>query len=96
MDISKIDGVSEPFLNQTRQEEQQRRRTDETRQSDKLQISPEAQKAAEVSRLVSLAKQIPDIREDKVAQAQARLQSQEPQDEDVNRTAAARLLDDLL
>jgi hypothetical protein len=96
MDVGKVDGVHEPFLNQPRQEEQNRRRTGEADQSDKVSISPEAQKAAEVARLVSLVKQIPDVREAKVAQAQARLQSQTPDDENVARTVAQRLLDDLL
>ena len=96
MDVGKIDGVNEPSLNQPRQEEQQRRRAEEARQSDNVNISPEAQKAAEVARLVSLVKQIPDVRDDKVNEAKARLQSQSPQDEAVNRTIAQRLLDDLL
>jgi len=96
VDVGKIDGVNEPSLNQPRQEEQQRRRAEEARQSDKVNISPEAQKAAEVARLVSLVKQISDVRDDKVNEAKARLQSQSPQDEAVNRTIARRLLDDLL
>ena len=96
MDVGKVDGVHEPFLNQPRQEEQNRRRTGEASQGDKVSISPEAQKAAEVARLVSLVKQIPDVREGKVAQAQARLQTQTPDDENVAQTVAQRLLDDLL
>lgn len=96
MDIGKVEGVNEPSLNQPRQEDQQRRRAEEARQTDKVNISPEAQKAAEVARLVSLVKQIPDIREDKINEAKARLQSQSPQDETLNRTIAQRLLDDLL
>lgn len=96
MDVSKIDGVNEPFLNQPHQEDQRRRRAEEVRSSDGVNISPEAQKAAEVARLVSLVKQIPDTRADQVAQARARIQSQTPQDESVNRTVAGRLLDDLL
>jgi hypothetical protein len=96
VDVSKIDGVNEPFLNQPRQEDQRRRRAEEVRSSDGVNISPEAQKAAEVARLVSLVKQIPDTRADQVAQARARIQSQTPQDENVNRTVAGRLLDDLL
>ena len=96
MDVGRVDGVNEPSLNQPRQEDQRRRRAEEVQQTDKVNISPEAQKAAEVARLVSLVKQIPDVRQDKVAQARARLQSQSPQDENVNRTIAQRLLDDLL
>ncbi len=97
MDISKIDGVNEPFLNQPRQQEdQRRRRADEVRSSDGVNISPEAQRAAEVARLVSLVKQIPDTRADQVAEAKTRIESQNPQDENVNRTVAGRLLDDLL
>ncbi len=96
MDIGKVEGVNEPSLSQPRQEDQQRRRAEEARQTDKVNISPEAQKAAEVARLVSLVKQIPDVREDKVNEAKARLQSQSPQDETLNRTIAQRLLDDLL
>jgi len=96
VDVSKIDGAHEPFLNRPGQEDQRRRRTEEVRQSDKVNISAEAKKAAEVARLVSLVKQIPDIRPDKVAQAKARIESQASQDENVNRTVAQRLLDDLL
>lgn len=95
MDVGKIDGAHEPFLNQPRQEEQ-RRRAEEVRRSDNVDISAEAQKAAEVARLVSLVKQIPDIRQNKVAEARARIESQTSQDESVNRTVAQRLLDDLL
>jgi hypothetical protein len=96
VDVGKVDGVNEPSLNQPRQEEQQRRRAEDARQADKVNISPEAQKAAEIARLVSLVKQLPDVRDDKVNEARARLQSQSPQDEAVNRTIAQRLLDDLL
>ncbi len=96
MDIGKIDGVNEPSLNQPKQEDQRRRRTEDVRQSDKVSISPEAQKAAEVARLVSLVKQIPEVREDEVARAAERIQSQTPQDEDISRTVAQRLLEDLL
>ncbi|MBI5115001.1 flagellar biosynthesis anti-sigma factor FlgM [Candidatus Poribacteria bacterium] len=96
MDISRIDGVHEPSLNQPRQEEQRRRNVEEVRASDGVNISAEAQKAAEVARLVSLAKKIPDIREDKVAEAKERVDSQPSQDQAVNRTVAQRLLDDLL
>ncbi len=96
MDISKIDGVHEPSLNQPRQEEQRRRNVEELRASDGVNISPEAQKAAEVARLVSLAKKIPDVREDKVAQAKERIESQSAQDQNINRTVARRLLDELL
>ena len=93
MDVGKIDGVNEPSLNQPRQEDQRRRRTGEARHADKVNISPEAQKAA---RLVSLVKQIPEVRDDKVTEAAERIQSQKPGDEEVNRTIARRLLEDLL
>lgn len=96
MDIGKVEGVNEPSLNQPRQEDPKRRRAEETREADKVNISPEAQRAAEVARLVSLVKQISDVREDNVNEAKARLQSQSPQDETLNRTIARRLLDDLL
>ncbi|UCD55965.1 MAG: flagellar biosynthesis anti-sigma factor FlgM [Candidatus Hydrogenedentota bacterium] len=96
MDVGKIDGVQEPSLNQPRQEEQRRRRAEEVQPNDRVNISPEAKKAAEVARLVSLVKQIPDTRQDKVAEARARIQSQAPEDERVNRTVARRLLEDLL
>jgi len=96
VDISRIDGVHEPTLNQPRQEEKRQHQAEEVRTSDLVNISPEAQKAAEVARLVSLAKQIPDTRPEKVAQAKARIESQAPQDEKVNRTVAQRLMEDLL
>jgi hypothetical protein len=97
VDIGKIDGVNEPSLNQPKQQEdQRRRRTEEVREADKVNISPEARKAAEVARLVAKVKELPEIRPDKVAEALKRLESQNPDDEEVNRTIAQRLLDDLL
>jgi hypothetical protein len=96
VDVGKVEGVNEPSLNQPRQEDQKRRRTEEVRQSDKVNISPEAQKAAEVARLISLVKKVPEVREEKINEATARIQSQSPQDETVNRTTARRLLEELL
>ncbi len=96
MDVGKIDGVNEPSLNQPRKEDQGRRRAEEARGADKVNISPEARKAADIARLVSLAKEIPEVREDTVAEAAERLESQKPDDEQVNRTVAQRLLEDLL
>lgn len=96
MDVGKIDGVNEPSLNQPKQEDQRRRRTEETREADKVNISPEARKASEVARLVAKVKELPEVRPDKVAEAVKRLESQKPDDEQVNRTVAQRLLDDLL
>lgn len=96
MDIGKIDGVNEPSLTQPKQEDQRRRRTEEVREADKVNISPEARKAAEVARLVAKVKELPETRPDKVAEAVKRLEAQNPDDEEVNRTIAQRLLDDLL
>lgn len=96
MDIGKIDGVNEPSLNQPRKEDSSRRRAEGTRKADDVNISPEARKAAEIARLVSLANDIPEVRDDKVAQAAERLEAQDPDDEQVNRTVAQRLLEDLL
>ena len=96
MDVGKVDGVNEPSLNQPKQEDQRRRRTEEAREADKVNISPEARKAAEVARLVAKVKELPEVRPDKVAEAVKRLESQKPNDDDVNRTIAQRLLDDLL
>ncbi len=97
MNINRIDGVHEPTLNQPRQEEQrQRNQAEEVRTGDLVNISPEAQKAVEVAQLVSLAKQIPDTRPEKITDAKARIEAQAPQDEKVNRTVAQRLMEDLL
>ena len=96
MDVGKVDGVNEPSLNQPKQEDQRRRRTEEAREADKVNISPEARKAAEVARLVAKVKELPEVRPDKVAEAVKRLETQKPDDEQVNRTVAQRLLDDLL
>jgi hypothetical protein len=96
VDVGKVDGVNEPSLNQPRQDDQRRRRTEKVQTSDSVSISAEAQKAAEVARLVSLTKEISEVRPDKVAEAKSRLQAQSPQDETVNRTVAQRLLNDLL
>jgi len=96
VDVGKIDGVSEPSLNQPKQEDHRRRRTEEVREADKVSISPQARKAAEVARLVSKVKEIPEVRPDKVAEAAKRFESQKADDAQVNRTIAQRLLDDLL
>jgi hypothetical protein len=96
VDVGKVDGVNEPSLNQPKQEDQRRRRTEEAREADKVNISPEARKAAEIARLVAKVKELPEIRPDKVAEAVKRLESQKSDDEEVNRTIAQRLLDDLL
>jgi hypothetical protein len=96
VDVGKIDGVNEPSLNQPKQEDQRRRRTQEVREADKVNISPEARKAAQVAELVAKVKELPEIRPDKVAEAVQRLESQDRNDEQVNRTIAQRLLDDLM
>jgi hypothetical protein len=97
VDVGKIEGPREPSLNQPRQEEdQRRRRAEEVRQGDRVNISPEAQKAAELAKFVSLAKALPASRPEKVAEARERIQSQNPADENINRTVARRLLDELL
>ncbi|RJP23850.1 MAG: hypothetical protein C4520_05255 [Candidatus Abyssobacteria bacterium SURF_5] len=97
MDINRIDGVHEPSLNQARQEEQRRRSTEDVRPADQVNISPEAQKAADVARYVSLAKKLPDVRPEKLAEAKERLDAQSVQDdENIYRTVARRMLDDLL
>jgi hypothetical protein len=95
VDINRIDGVHEPSLNKARQEEQRQRSAQDVRPADQVNISPEAKQAAEVARLVSLAKKLPDSRPDKLAQAKERLDSQPLQD-DVYRTIARRMMDDLL
>lgn len=96
MDINRVDGVHEPSLNQPRQEEQRKRATQETRPTDEVSFSPEAQKAAEVARFVTLAKQLPDSRPEKLAQARERIASQPQDEENVYRTVARRMLEDLL
>jgi hypothetical protein len=96
VDIGKIDGVNEPSLNQPRQEDRRGRRAEEARRADDVNISPEARKAAELARLVSLAKEILDVRDDKIAEAAKRLETEDASDELVNRTVAQRMLEDLL
>ncbi len=95
MDVGKVSGPQEPFLNQPRQEDQRRRRAEAVRSGDHVNISPEAQKAAEVKRLVSMVKKIPEVRPEKVAEAKKRIQS-ETTPENVNRTVAQRIIEDLL
>ena len=96
MDIGKIDGPNEPSLNQSRQEDRRGRRAEEVRKADDVAISPEARKPAEVARLVSLAKEILEVRDDKIAETAARLKSEDSKDPQVNRTVAQRMLEDLL
>ena len=97
MDINRIDGVHEPSLDKTRQEEQRQRSPKNVVSGDQISISPEAQKAAEVSRLVSLAKQLPDVRPERLAQSKERLDSQPPEaDEEVSRAVARRMMEELL
>ena len=96
MDIGKIDGPNEPSLNQPRQEDRRGRRAEEVRKTDDVDISPEARKAAEVASLVSLAKEILEVRDDKIAEAAKRLETEDANNELVNRTVAQRMLEDLL
>ncbi len=95
MDIGQIGGVNEPSPSQPRKEDQRRRGAGEMREADKVNISPEAREAAEVAKLVSLANEIPEVRDAEVAQAKERLEAQQPDDEQVNRTDAQRLRGDL-
>ena len=61
---------------------------------DRVEISSAAQQArTEQERLQDAARDIPDIREDRVAQARARIESGELNSEEIRRVIADRLLD---
>lgn len=97
MDINRIDGVHEPSLDKTRQEEQRQRSTPDVRPADQVNISPEAQKAADVAKYAALAKKLPDTRPEKIEQAGERLESSPAQeDKNIYRIVARRLMEDML
>lgn len=93
-DISGVGGVSRPIDNRpttSRRKEE----AESVRREDGVQISPEARRAAEVSRLVETARSLPDVREDRVEQARDNIESDRHHDEEVVRQTAERLIDDL-
>jgi hypothetical protein len=97
VDIGKVDGVNEPSLNKPQQQDKRSApRTEDVRKTDDVDISSEAREAAELARLISLAKDIPEVRDAMVAEAKARLESENADDEQINRTTARRLLEELL
>jgi len=93
-EISGVGGVPRPIDNRPaasrRQEE-----AESVRREDGVEISPEARRAAEVSRLVQTAKSLPDVREDRVERARDNIESGRHHDEEVVRQTAERLIDDL-
>ena len=93
-DISGVGGVSRPIDNRSTTS-RRKEETESVRREDGVEISPEARRAAEVSRLVETAKSLPDVREDRVEQARDSIESGRHHDEEVVRQTAERLIDDL-
>jgi len=93
-EISGVGSVPRPIDNRpttSRREE----RTEAAKRQDGVDISPEARRAAEVSRFVEVAKSRPDVREQRVEEARANIESGQYRDEEVVRETAERLVDDL-
>ena len=62
--------------------------------ADRIELSESARQAlAQQSRLNDAARSVPDVREDRVTQARARLEAGEYDTEEVRQTIADRLLD---
>lgn len=70
----------------------ERDRTEEVTGQDELEISPEARRAVEVARLVEVARDLPDVREDRVDEARDEIEAGRYRDYDATRETARRLL----
>ena len=71
-------------------------RTGGTTAADSIEISSGARETQELQgRLVDAARDVPDVRQDRVAEARARLESGELDSENARRVIADRLLDQM-
>jgi anti-sigma28 factor (negative regulator of flagellin synthesis) len=71
-------------------------RAEERRQADAARSSTTARQTQELqTRLADTARDIPDVRQDRVAEARARLESGEYDSESVRRVIADRFLDQM-
>lgn len=87
-----VGGVPEPAPGRAADARERKRAeaTDTSRQDD-VRISPEAQEAAQVSRLVEVARQESDIRADRVTAAKDRIERGEYKRADVVAKVAKRI-----
>ncbi len=69
-------------------------RADKTAGDDSLAISEEAQEKAKIARYVRIVKKMPDVREDKVAEAKRKLASGEYNRPDVAEKIAGEMLEE--
>ncbi|MCL4218246.1 MAG: flagellar biosynthesis anti-sigma factor FlgM [Candidatus Hydrogenedentes bacterium] len=92
--IKGIGGVPEPQPERPANVRERDRRDvrTETSERDDVNISSEAQEAASTARLVQVARQEPDIRADRVAEARQRIDNGEYKDLNVVREVAKRIL----
>jgi len=93
-EIAGIGGVSRPIENRPATGRQEKR-AESVKREDEVDISSEARRAAEVSRLVEVAKSLPETRENKVEQARSNLEDGLYRDESAVQRTAERFLDDL-
>ncbi len=95
-EVSGVGGVPRPIENRTTTSRRQKEEAETVRRTDGVDISPEARRAAEVSRFVEIARSLPDVREERVEAARGNIESGRYRDEEVVRQTAERLLDDLV
>ena len=88
----RIDGTPVPEGPQrTRQNEQ--RRSQNTTDTSKTSGTDDSVELSDVATLQSAAREVPDVREDRVAQARARIAAGEYDNENTRRIIAERILD---
>jgi len=75
MDISNINGINKVQPAQKAEKSRKTERTEETRSGDRVEISPAAQKAADIARATEVVKSVPDVRIDRVQAAAERIAS---------------------
>ncbi len=96
--LGKIDGLPAPEGPQRTRQNETRRSTDTAQNrasntADRIEVSKAAQETQEtVNRLQEAARQLSDIREDRVAQARARIAAGDYDAENVRRIIADRIL----
>lgn len=70
----------------------EREETQRTESRDEVEISAEGRRAAEIAKLVEITRSLPDVREDRVDEAQANVDEGRHRDEEVIKETARRLL----
>ena len=96
MDVSGIHGITGPVPERRLEENRKPTATPASKESDKVEISEEGRRAADVARYVSLSKRLPLVRPDRVAAAKSNLRRGVLNDPEAIRKTAERILEDLL